>query len=604
MRSRRSLVAILGVACLLASSKALAAQTTTVSPISGTVEVRTPPAGAFAALGEAGTFASDAEVRTGRDGYALVRYADGSEVVVRPSTTVTVGGEGSQGVWVQVGKVLLRVKKLLTPGQERTHRTPTTVAAVRGTEFGLAVDASGNTRVYVFEGRVAVSNSALTNEPIELGAGLMTEVDLRRPPTTPRTFDAGDFEGGAGGEVERGEDRAVEAGQAPVVLRYLAFSDPDLDALENAAYLVTGAAGISAVALGSAGASRAHVERDGTRTSVEDDLHLRALGQGLARADLTSRVRLGVFAQGDRGRDRALTSLRGPGDVLPALTRDEVDWTVGEGRVLTSVTTGRTSLGMQVGHRRSTFTSESAPATEPAAVFPSEQRSDITTLSAGARWTGVRTVGVSYEHGWVRSTMTTPADSARLTTNLDAAQALVRERRGNVTWAGWVRLERSAAGESLHASDGSFIYHEDVYVHTGRLGLGWGLVPVEGVAVSADVAAGVANESAVRSLTDGTIIEDEEDLRWSGSAHLGAQITLSGPWRADLSVLHVMEHIDRDFPIHAAGPPFTDVRAAYGTAAGAGIMYAGDRWTVRYALTGTGGIRPWVHTLLVAASPR
>ena len=47
--------------------------------------------------------------------------------------------------------------------------------------------------------------------------------------------------------------------------------------------------------------------------------------------------------------------------------------------------------------------------------------------------------------------------------------------------------------------------------------------------------------------------------------------------------------------------PFTNPNS---TSAGAGFMYAGDRWTVRYALTGTGGTRPWVHTLLLATSPR
>lgn len=606
MTSRFFAPALLGMAFLVASSTALAAQTTTVSPVAGTVEILAPPAEGFVPLAEAGTFAADAEVRTGRDGYALIRYADGSEVVVRPDSRVTVGGEGTEGVWVQFGKVLLRVRKLLTPGQERAHRTPTTVAAVRGTQFGLAVDAaSGSTRVYVFEGRVAVSNSALSGEPIEVGAGLMTEVDLRRPPTAPRTFDAGEFDGGAsGGEVERGEDRAVEAGQAPVVLRYLAFADPDLDALENPAYLVTGTTGVSAVALGGAGASRAHVETRGVKTDAEDDLHLRGLGQGLARVDLTPKMRLGVFAQGDRGRDRTRTSLRAPGELLPSLTQDEVDWAVGEGRVLASVMTGGPALGVQVGHRRATLTSETAPADRPTSVFSSEQRSDITTLVAGVRWSGLRTVGVSYQHGWVRATTTSPADSARLVTDVDALEALVRQTRGLSTWAGWVRLERTAGGEDLIAPDGALVYHEAVSFRTGRVGLGWGLMPVQGIALSLDLAAAVVAESAVQSLEGGTIIEDEEDLRWSGSVHVGTQVTVSGPWRADLSVLHVMEHIDRDFPVHAAGPSFTDVRAAYGTSAGAGVMYAGDRWTVRYALTGTGGTRPWVHTLLVAASPR
>lgn len=598
--------AVLALAVVLSAvpARRLEAQGTHVSPVSGTVEIDSMGSGSFVPLVQGGNFTAKAIVRTGRDGYALIRYADSSEVVVRPGSRVTVGGEGTDGVFVWVGKVLLRVKRLMTSGQERTHRTATTVAAVRGTEFGLAVDASGRTRVYVFEGHVAVANSQLPAPAIEVGPGLMTQVDEGKAPTTPRTFDSGEFERGVTGAVERGEDRAVEGGQAPAVLRYLAFADPDLDALENPAYLATGVTGLSAFTLGTAGGGKAYVDDGKTRTTVEDDLYLRGLGQAMARAAVGPDLRIGFFAQGDRGRDRAQTSLRAPGETLPTLAQDQVDWTVGEGRVLSSFTSGARALGLQVGHRRATFSTESAPAESSAVVVPSEARSDITTLSAGVRSAGHRTVGVSYEHSWVQSTTTSPADSLQLDGNVDAVQALVRAGSGGIIWAGWLRVERSASGEDRVGSDGAFIYREALSVHTARLGFGLGVAPAEGVVLSLDLAGAVANESAIQTNGGGHVIEDEEDLRWSGSVHLGTQITLSGPWRAELSVLHALEHIGRDFPVHAAGSPFTDVRAAYGSSAGAGLLYVGDRWTARYGVSSSAGSRPWVHSFLVAVVPR
>lgn len=597
--------ALLLAAALLLVPGNTGAQQVTVSPVSGTVEIQVPPDPAFRPLAAGGSYPGAAVVRTGADGFALVRYADGSEVVVRPGSEVRVGGDEGEGVRVRFGKVLLRIRRLLTPGQELTHRTPTTVAAVRGTEFGLVVELSGRTRVFVFEGKVAVSNVEPVGGTVEVGAGRMTEVDVRRPPTEPRAFAAGEFDSGAGGgEVDRGEDRAVEAGQAPVAVRWLAFPDPDLDALANPAYLADGpSTGMSAMAFGSLAAAGDEVRRQGLSTRTTDDLFRRGVALAMGRTTVGP-VTFAAYAQGDAGLDRAERSVRAPGAVLPDVYSQEDRWKVGEGRVLAAWASGRASAGAQVAHRRASLDGESARTGVPGSPDRIETSSDITTLSLGMRRRGTWSTGVSVHHAWIGST-SEATDHAELSHTATAVEALARRQFARASLAGWLRLERNSGGEDRARPGQGLVYREDVAINTARVGFGVGFTPAPGTVLSADVAAGIADESAVQTDAAGRTLEDEADLRLSGSAHVGAQVAVSGPWRIELSVLHAVEHIDRDFVLgHDTGGSLVDVRSVFGTHAVAGILYRGRSWTGRYALSASGeGGRPWVHSLLLAVQP-
>ncbi|MHB1193242.1 MAG: FecR domain-containing protein [Longimicrobiales bacterium] len=604
--SDRIWLSCLAAAVLLLLPGSARAQQPTVSPVSGTVEIQLPPDPAFRPLTEAGSYPGSAVVRTGPDGFAMVRYADGSEVVVRPGSEVRVGGEGGEGVMVRLGKVLLRIRRLMTPGQERTHRTPTTVAAVRGTEFGLAVEPSGRTRVFVFEGRVAVSNAESVGGTVEVDAGRMTDVDVRRPPSEPRSFAAGEFETGvSAGEVERGEDRAVEAGQAPVALRWLAFPDPDLDALANPAYLADGpSSGVSAVAFGELAEGGDRVEQGGRSTRVTDDAVRRGVGLAMGRASVGS-ITLAAFAQGDAGLDRAERTVRAPGSTLADVFAQEARWRVGEGRVLGAWAPGPTSLGVEVGHRRASLDAESAPAGVPGKPDLSEARSDITSLSLGIRRRGKWTSGLSVHHSMINST-TDAAEHAELSQSRTALEALARRQGGRGAVAGWLRLERTSGSEDRTVAGQGLLYREELAINTVRIGFGAGFTPAAGTVLSVDLAAGLADESAVQTDAAGRLLEDEEDLRLSGSAHLGAQVAVAGPWHIELSVLHSLEHIDRDFVLgREAGGSLVDVRSVFGSRASAGLLYGGRGWTGRYAISASPeGGRPWIHSLLVAVTPR
>lgn len=591
---------------LLLAPVTASAQQATVSPVSGTVEVQGSPSAGFSALTEAASLPADAVVRTGSDGFALIRYADGTEVVVRPGSRVEVGGEGNQGVRVFLGKVLLRVKRLLTPGQERTYTTPTTVAAVRGTEFGFVVDESGRTDLYVFEGRVAVTHALLGGDEVDVDAGRMTELAPDKPATAPRPFEPGAFDRAGTGEIERGEDRVVEGGQAPVAVRWLAFSDPDLDALENPAYLSTGREGVSAVALGEAGGSSASLDKNGKDLdAVGKDQVLRGLAQGLGRFSLAPGLRVAAFAQGDRGYDRAENITRAPGEALNVFSRDRTDWRIAEGRVLSALDRGGASYGLGIGYRKADHDFETAPSSSPADIFRSEERSDITTLSAGVRFGGDRAFGLAFHHSWINATTVSDADSAALTQNHAALEALWRGERGGATWGAWLRGERTDGSEDVDDPAGALIYHEELNIKTVRMGVGLGLQPAERVVVGVDAAWAAAWEKALQVYASGVTREDEKDLRLSASLHLGTQVAVSGPWHVELSVLHAFEHINRDFAVHPDGGAVGDARGLYDTRSSAAVLYQAEGWVARYAVSSPlSAGRSWVHSIILARSAR
>ena len=73
----------------------------------------------------------------------------------------------------------------ITGSEPRVVKTPGALLAVRGTEFDVHVDASGNTTLDVWEGIVEV-RSPLQRDPQLVRAGEMSEFGPRRAPQTTR----------------------------------------------------------------------------------------------------------------------------------------------------------------------------------------------------------------------------------------------------------------------------------------------------------------------------------------------------------------------------------------------------------------------------------
>ncbi len=72
------------------------------------------------------------------------------------------------------------------PGTERRIETPSAILAVRGTEYGVAVDRSGDTTLVVFSGGVEVSDRARRGVPVLVEAGFTVRVRSGQVPGSPQ----------------------------------------------------------------------------------------------------------------------------------------------------------------------------------------------------------------------------------------------------------------------------------------------------------------------------------------------------------------------------------------------------------------------------------
>jgi hypothetical protein len=162
-----------------------AASFTTLSVISGTVDVRDEGKADFRPAEDGETLQVGDGVRTGPDSRALITFFDGSTMEMEPETEVTMQkleGEGEGGFWTRIGQSVgttwHRVVGLTDPGSRYDVETPSSVGAVRGTLFQTAVQ-SGNTTHDVFEGAVRVSGHGV-EEVVQAGQRAVTELD--QPP--------------------------------------------------------------------------------------------------------------------------------------------------------------------------------------------------------------------------------------------------------------------------------------------------------------------------------------------------------------------------------------------------------------------------------------
>lgn len=101
-------------------------------------------------------------VRTASDGRAEIGLEDGGVVELGPDSDFALESLERQAPSFSLafGALVAKLQSLLGPGGRLTVKTPTAVAAVRGTEFAVEhSEDEGETRVGVFdEGRVAVTS--------------------------------------------------------------------------------------------------------------------------------------------------------------------------------------------------------------------------------------------------------------------------------------------------------------------------------------------------------------------------------------------------------------------------------------------------------------
>ncbi len=144
---------------------------TTVSVISGDIQVRHAASGSFVIATDGEILAAGDTIRTGDGGRAILTYFEGSTVSVEPNTELTIeaassSGDGSTVVVMQqnFGRTWHVVTKLITGNSKYEVKTPASTASVRGTAF--LVDSDGEqTMVTTTEGTVV----ARVADPERLG---------------------------------------------------------------------------------------------------------------------------------------------------------------------------------------------------------------------------------------------------------------------------------------------------------------------------------------------------------------------------------------------------------------------------------------------------
>ena len=191
-----TLAIVLGIAGVVSNSKAFGAATT-LTIISGDVNVRHGAAGAFALATDGEILNEGDGVRTGTDGRAVLTHFEGSTVTIEPATELTIENSstladgGTVVVMTQsVGRTWHVVTKLIAGSSKYEVKTPASTASVRGTAFEVNSDPA-QTTVSTTEGtvvaRVADPARPGTSVDVPVTAGNTQTQSRNAAPAAART---------------------------------------------------------------------------------------------------------------------------------------------------------------------------------------------------------------------------------------------------------------------------------------------------------------------------------------------------------------------------------------------------------------------------------
>lgn len=100
-------------------------------------------------------------IETGNRSEATLLYKDDSKIVVKENSKIQIGSKSmkdSDDVALISGNLTGKFTKLAKDSSSRRVYNPTTVCAIRGTEFELGVSKKGDSRVDLKEGNMQISN--------------------------------------------------------------------------------------------------------------------------------------------------------------------------------------------------------------------------------------------------------------------------------------------------------------------------------------------------------------------------------------------------------------------------------------------------------------
>ena len=118
-------------------------------------------------------------------GIGVVRVAENTSLVV---SQLSVLADGARLTLLEVtqGQARLQVRPFTNPNSRLEIRTPSGIAGVRGTEFGVSVDPAGKTGIATLAGAVEASAQG---QAVMVNPGFVSVIIPGQPPTSPRPID-------------------------------------------------------------------------------------------------------------------------------------------------------------------------------------------------------------------------------------------------------------------------------------------------------------------------------------------------------------------------------------------------------------------------------
>ncbi|MBE9066760.1 FecR domain-containing protein [Leptolyngbya cf. ectocarpi LEGE 11479] len=119
------------------------------------------------------------------DGIGAIAVSQNTRIAIRQ---LSVLPDGSKVTVIDVpqGQARLQVRRFTHNNSRLELHTPSGVAAVRGTEFGVSVEQNGQTNVATLEGQVEASAQSVV---VPVDAGMVSIIHPGDPPTPARVLD-------------------------------------------------------------------------------------------------------------------------------------------------------------------------------------------------------------------------------------------------------------------------------------------------------------------------------------------------------------------------------------------------------------------------------
>jgi hypothetical protein len=160
-----------------------------VTVLKGNVSIKMPNSSQWNQLHPNDVVIVGSSLKTGDESIVEILFEDGTLFQMRENSAVTVK-TSSKGalhllrvIYLESGKIVSRVKAATGRDSRYEIKTPSAIAAARGTEYRVAVDRQQTTRAEMLQSRIDLSSMGTT---VQLNEGEGSVANLNEPPSPPR----------------------------------------------------------------------------------------------------------------------------------------------------------------------------------------------------------------------------------------------------------------------------------------------------------------------------------------------------------------------------------------------------------------------------------